>query len=261
MNAVLELDDVCLRAGARVLVDKLSLRAECGQIWCIAGPNGAGKTTLIDVIAGLREPAAGEIRLDGRTLRQWPRETLARRRALMPQATHDAFGATVLETVLIGRHPWLGGWGWEGHADLEIAQQALDALDIGALAQRDITTLSGGERQRVALAAALCQQAPLLLLDEPLAHLDPRHQIDCLRVLQQWVLDESERRMGVFSCHDLNLARAFATHAVLFDGAGAALCGPVLEVLTPEHASEAFGFPLVLLSDGERKMLVPRLDR
>ncbi|RKP56698.1 ABC transporter ATP-binding protein [Pararobbsia silviterrae] len=259
MNACVELDRIRLRAGTRVLADDLSLRIGAGQIWCVAGPNGAGKTTLIDVVAGLRAPAAGRIVVDGAPLAQWQAEPLARRRALMPQATHDAFGATVLETVLIGRYPWLGGWGWERDADREIARDALHALDIDALAQRDITTLSGGERQRVALAAALCQQAPLLLLDEPLAHLDLRHQIDCLRVLERWVADAREQRTVIFSCHDLNLARTFATHAMLFDGAGAVVCGPVRDVLTPEHASRAFGFPLVLLGDGERDMLVPHL--
>lgn len=260
MTDSLELVDIGLKAGARVLVERLSIRVEAGQMWCVAGPNGAGKTTLIDVIAGLRRPSSGQVELDGRALTQWTNEALARRRALMPQSTHDAFGSTALETVLIGRHPWIGGWGWEKDADLDIARRALDALGIGALAQRDVTTLSGGERQRVALATALCQDAPLMLLDEPLSHLDPRHQIESLAVLRRWISTGAERRAVVFSCHDLNLAREFATHAVLFDGAGAAVCGPVLDVLTPEHVSHAFGFPLVLLSDGERRMLVPRLD-
>lgn len=257
----LELDAISLDAGNRRLVDHLSVRIEAGQLWCIAGPNGAGKTTLIEVIAGLRAATLGQVRIDGRALSQWRIESLARRRALMPQASHDAFGATVLDTVLIGRYPWLGGWGWDSEVDRRMAIDALALLDVDQLARRDVASLSGGERQRVALAAALCQQAPLLLLDEPLSHLDLKHQIECLNVLQRWVHVAPTQRTVVFSCHDLNLAREFATHAMLFDGAGAVMAGQVHDVLTPEHASRAFGYPLEWLGEGGRKMLVPRLSR
>ena len=114
-----------------------------------------------------------------------------------------------------------------------------------------------GERQRVALAAALCQGAPLLLLDEPLAHLDLHHQIACLEALSHWV--RSEARAVLFSCHDLNLARRFATHALLLDGRGGFHAGPVRDVLTPERASAAFGHPLVLIREGAHEALVPAL--
>jgi iron complex transport system ATP-binding protein len=256
----LQLDGVRLTAGTRVLVDHFSHRFGGGELWCIAGPNGAGKTTLIEVIAGLRKPAAGQVGIDARPLGEWRVESLARRRALMPQVSHDAFGATVLETVLVARHPYLRGWGWENEADTAAAYAALEALDMAAFAMRDVTSLSGGERQRVALAAALCQQAPLLLLDEPLAHLDLRHQVECLEVLRGWVAAQPEERTVLLSCHDLNLARRFATHALLLDGAGGVMAGEVADVLSAEHASRAFGFALVLLRDGEHEVLVPRLS-
>ena len=101
----------------------------------------------------------------------------------MPQAAHDAFSATVLDTVLLNRFPHLTGWGWESDDDRSAARAALDTLGLASFASRDVLTLSGGERQRVALAAVLCQNAPLLLLDEPLSHLDLHHQIDCLHAL------------------------------------------------------------------------------
>jgi iron complex transport system ATP-binding protein len=256
----LQLTGLRITAGTRVLVDHLSHRFGGGELWVIAGPNGAGKTTLIEVIAGLRKPAAGEVDIDARPLGEWRVEPLARRRALMPQVSHDAFGATVLETVLVARHPYLQGWGWENEADTAAAHAALEALDMAGFAMRDVTSLSGGERQRVALAAALCQQAPLLLLDEPLAHLDLRHQVECLEVLRGWVAALPEERTVLLSCHDLNLARRFATHALLLDGAGGVIAGKVADVLSAEHASRAFGFELVLLRDGEHEVLVPRLS-
>ncbi|CAH2787933.1 MAG: Vitamin B12 ABC transporter, permease component BtuC [uncultured Paraburkholderia sp.] len=116
---------------------------------------------------------------------------------------------------------------------------------------RDVLSLSGGERQRVALAAVLCQEAPLLLLDEPLSHLDLHHQIDCLEALCTWAREP--RRTVLFSCHDLNLARRFATHALLLDGEGGAYPGAVRDVLT----SRAFGYPLILIRDGEHEALIP----
>ncbi|MDN7739698.1 MULTISPECIES: ABC transporter ATP-binding protein [Burkholderia] len=246
-----------LAAGSRVLVEALSLRFAPGELWCIAGPNGAGKTTLISVLAGLDAPAAGQVEADGRPLASWPADALARRRALMPQAQYDAFAASVFDTVLAHRFPHLGGWGWgwEGEADRLAARAALAALGLAEFAARDVLTLSGGERQRVALAGVLCQDAPLLLLDEPLAHLDLQHQATCLDALLAWL--RVAPRTVIFSCHDLNLARRYATHALLLDGRGGALAGPAREVLSAEAASAAFGYPLVLIERDGHEALVP----
>ena len=246
-----------LRAGARTLVESLTQAFGAGEIWCVAGANGAGKTTLIGALAGLREAAAGHVEIEGRALADWPAAQLARRRALMPQDVRDAFSASVLDIVLLNRYPHLAGWGWERDEDREAAHAALALLGLESLAARDVLSLSGGERQRVGLAAVLCQQAPLLLLDEPLAHLDLHHQIACLEVLDRWV--HAAARTIIFSCHDLNLARRYATHALLLDGRGGYCAGPVRDVLTPERASAAFGHPLVLIRDGRHEALVPAL--
>lgn len=256
-TSLLAVHALTLRAGARTLVVSLTQRFAAGEIWCVAGANGAGKTTLIGALAGLREPSAGHVEVEGIALAHWAPVRLAQRRALMPQDQRDAFSASVIDTVLLNRYPHLSGWGWEGDADRAAAHAALATLGLEAFAARDVLSLSGGERQRVALAAALCQGAPLLLLDEPLAHLDLHHQIACLEALSRWV--RSEARAVLFSCHDLNLARRFATHALLLDGRGGFHAGPVREVLTPERASAAFGHPLVLIREGEHEALVPAL--
>jgi iron complex transport system ATP-binding protein len=244
-----------LRAGTRTLVESLTQEFGAGEIWCVAGANGAGKTTLIGALAGLHAGTAGHVEIEGRTLAAWPAEQLARRRALMPQNTRDAFSASVFDIVLLNRYPHLAGWGWERDEDRAAALAALAMLGLESLAARDVLSLSGGERQRVGLAAVLCQEAPLLLLDEPLAHLDLHHQIACLDALAHWV--STAARTIVFSCHDLNLARRYATHALLLDGRGGFHAGPVREVLTPERASAAFGHPLVLIRDGLHEALVP----
>lgn len=253
--ATLSVQHLTLRAGARMLLDRFTHTFYPGEVWCIAGPNGAGKTTLISALAGLLPPAAGHVELDGVRVPDWPSASLARRRALMPQSAHDAFSASVLDIVMLNRFPHLTGWGWERPADRAAAHAALDLLGLSAFTTRDVLSLSGGERQRVALAAVLCQEAPLLLLDEPLSHLDLHHQIGCLEALTGWAVEP--KRTVVFSCHDLNLARRFATHALLLDGAGSAFAGPVREVLTPTLASRAFGYPLILLQDGGHEALIP----
>lgn len=258
MSALLELTGLTAHYGDFQALFGVDLTLDAGQTLAIIGANGAGKTTLISTLAGLRESAAGHVEVDGVALRDWQPVRLAQRRALMPQDVRDAFSASVLDTVLLNRYPHLAGWGWESADDRAAAHAALAMLGLETFAARDVLSLSGGERQRVALAAVLCQDAPLLLLDEPLAHLDLHHQIACLEALAHWV--NSGSRTVVFSCHDLNLARRYATHALLLDGRGGCFAGPVLDVLTAERASAAFGHPLVLIREGSHEALVAAFE-
>lgn len=258
-----------LRAGTRTLVEWLDLTISPGECWCLAGPNGAGKTTLLSTLAGLRALTSdprrfdavhgdGRIEIAGRPLASWRAQALARTRALMPQQTRDAFGASALEVVLAGRHPYLapGRWGaWESDDDVAAAREALARVGLADFAARDVTTLSGGERQRVALAAVLTQATPLLLLDEPISHLDLHHQMDALALLSAHA--NQPGNSVLFSCHDLNLARRFASHALLLDGRGGWRAGPAREVLSAAHCSDAFGYPLRLIRDGDDEALVP----
>jgi iron complex transport system ATP-binding protein len=248
-------EHLTLRAGTRTLLEDFTHTFFPGEIWCVAGPNGAGKTTLITTLAGLARPAGGCVRVDNEDIEAWPSAALARRRALMPQTSHDAFGASVLDVVLLNRFPHLTGWGWEGPEDRAAAHAALALVGLEPFVARNVLSLSGGERQRVALAAALCQEAPLLLLDEPLAFLDWHHQIACMDALVRWT--RALPRTVIFSCHDLNLARRFATHALLLEGNGTAHAGAARDVLTPDLASRAFGYPLVLIEQGGYEALVP----
>ncbi len=246
-----------LKAGPRILIADLSQCFLPGEMWCLVGPNGAGKTTLMHTLAGLSSPEQGTIELDGSLLSAWPLADLARRRALMQQARQAVFNMNVFNTVLLARYPYLTGWGWESEVDQATAFAALEALQLTSLANRLVSSLSGGEQQRVALACALCQQAPLLLLDEPLASLDLAHQISCLHLLRHWLAEQPQRTI-IFSCHDLNLARHFATHALLLDGTHAR-GGPIYDILTPTLVSQAFHHPFKLVCDGDSEALMPEL--
>ncbi|MGY2487502.1 ABC transporter ATP-binding protein [Cupriavidus sp. CP313] len=251
----LALRDVRLRTGQRVLVDSLTMTIGPGQLWCIAGPNGAGKSTLMTVLAGLRHADGGSAEIDGTAAAQIAPAVLARQRAYLPQAVHDTFSMSVQDAVRVGRHPHLSGWGWTGREDDRIVHEVIRAMDIEALAARDVLTLSGGERQRASLAAALAQQAPLLLLDEPVSHLDLRHQILVLEQLA--ALARAGRHAIVVILHDLTLALRYATHALLMAEDGTTLHGTAAQVLTPEHCSRALRTAIVSVTDGAHTALIP----
>ena len=179
----LETRDLTLRIGHRLLLRDLSVAFEGGQNWAILGANGSGKTTLLQTLAGLRRADGGEVLLDGQAMQHIPRRVRARKLGILFQDTPNAFHASVFETVLSGRHPHHGFWQPETAADHEMAHAALAAVELADFAGRNIATLSGGERRRVEVATLLAQDAPLCLLDEPVNHLDPRHQTALLRLV------------------------------------------------------------------------------
>lgn len=238
---VLAAEGLALKVGERWLCCEFSLRLAAGECLVLLGPNGAGKTTLLHTLAGLREPDAGRVLLDGRAHAAWRGEELARFRGLLAQQQPDHFSASVLETVLVGRHPHLGRWGWEGPQDEAIARAALSEVGLEAMEGRDILSLSGGERQRVALAALLVQTPKVFLLDEPTNHLDLHYRIETLELFRRQV------RSGaavVMVLHDIDLAARYADHVILLDGRGGVVAGSCDEVLQPEPLSHAFGHRL-----------------
>ncbi len=246
--------DLRLQAGERLLATGLCFDVHAGELWALLGPNGSGKTTLLNALAGLHPPAAGDVMLAGRPLAAWPAGDAACLRGLLPQTLQDAFSASVLDVVLIGRHPHLARWAWEDDDDRRIAQAALDAVDLAGFADHDVLTLSGGERQRVGLAAVLAQDPLLLLLDEPLAHLDLHHQIGLLQHLQH--LARTQGKAIVMALHDLNLAQRFASHALVLRADGHT-AGATRDVMTPDVLGAAYGHPLQRVDAAGQTLWVP----
>jgi iron complex transport system ATP-binding protein len=221
----------------RRLVDALDFSVAAGQFVCVLGANGAGKSLTLHTLAGLRPPAAGSVRLCGRSLGDWPRRERARRLGLLTQVSEDPFPGTVLDAVLVGRHPHVSLWHWESEADVAVARAALAACDLAGLEERAIDTLSGGERRRVALAAVLAQDPDVLLLDEPQNHLDPHHQLDVLRLLRA----RADRgRAVVATLHDPSLAARFADQVLLLYGDGRWACGDTATTLTAAALSDMY---------------------
>ncbi len=246
-----------IAAGERVLVRELDLALEAGQRWAILGPNGSGKTTLLHTLAGLRPPRAGAVELDGQPLDALERREIARRLGLMPQDTPDPFPATVLETALIGRHPHLSRWQWEGPADRQMALAALETVGLAGCAHRSVSSLSGGERRRLAFATLLVQDPPLLLLDEPTNHLDFPHQHAVLERLSRLAADG---RGVAMSLHDVNLARRYCSHALLLHGDGRCEQGTIDAMLTSVKLEQLYGMPFRHMTFEDGQCLVPWPD-
>ena len=236
------------------LVQRLEFTLGAGETLAILGRNGSGKTTLLHTLANLRPPAAGRIELCGKPYAEHEPRAAAHLRGLLAQTQNDSFPASVLETALIGRHPHLGRWAWEGAEDERIARAALAAVGLQGFAQREVYSLSGGERQRLAIATLLTQQPRLYLLDEPLAHLDLGHQIAILDLLRQHAADSQAGFVMVL--HDMNLALRYCQRALLLFGGGRWIEGPSATVLNAENLSELYGQPLRGLQDGARRYFV-----
>ncbi len=233
----------------------LSLQIEPGQRWGVLGPNGAGKTTLLHTLAGLRTPRAGQVLLDGVPLSELRRRQVARQLAVVFQERQDSFPATVMESVLIGRHPFLSPWQRQSAGDLALAQAALNSLSLTSLQDRLVNTLSGGERQRVSIATALCQQPAILLADEPTNHLDLHHQVLVMQLLKQ----QADSGAGVFMClHDLNLAARWCDHILLMYPDGALCHGPVETMLVPEALERLYDQKLVVTEVNGRAFFIPQ---
>ena len=249
-----------VRRGERCLLRGLDLEVFAGERWAIVGPNGAGKSSLLLVLAGARPPQHGRVELGGRAIAQWSVEELAALRAMVADRWVDPFALGVLEAVEAARYRLRFGArrapdARARAADPAQARQAvldcLQSMDCAQLAQRDIRTLSRGERQRVALAAAMAQEAALVLLDEPISHQDPRHQVHVLQALK-----ERSECTFIGALHDINAAARFATHALLLPGDGRWQAGRAREVLNCDALSRLFGTDIVQVGVGSHRVFV-----
>ncbi len=240
-----------LARGGQAVLDGVSLELVPGELLGIVGPNGAGKSTLLRCLAGVLAPTGGDILLGGAPLARYSRRELARRVTYSPQELEDRLGFTVLESALMGRHPWLPRFGAPGAAERALALAALTALDMAPLAGRPVTELSGGEKRRAALARALTQGGRVLLLDEPTAGLDIRHALSAMRLFADTAAGRESWRPGAqpeSSCaavavvmHDLNLAAMFCNRLVMLAAGRVAAYGPTPQVLTAENIAGVFG--------------------
>nr|WP_114418317.1 ABC transporter ATP-binding protein [Marinospirillum perlucidum] len=255
---LLETRDLLLDIPGRPTSSRWNWQIRAGQSWAILGPNGAGKTTLLMTLAGLRKPRSGSLQLDGRALEKHSSSARARYLGVLFQQHQDDFPARVLDTALMGRHPYLRSWQTESREDQELARRALQRMDLEDLQERNLQTLSGGERQRLALATLLTQDPQLLLLDEPTNHLDLHHQMAVLALVEEEV---SQGKSALMTLHDINLAVRFCSHLFLLYPDGQACWGTREEMLELKALEKLYQQPLMTTQVEGQTLFFPRSVR
>lgn len=254
-DVAIGVESVCFRyrsdqSGRPWTIDAVSFAVNSGEVLGIVGPNGSGKSSLLKLLVGLLQPTCGDIRMEGRSVRQIEPHVLARMVAVVPQEFVQVFPFTVAETVLMGRFPhrrtgwWNLGMGDESEADLLVAHRAMVDADVAALADRSVSDLSGGERQRVMIARALAQEPRILLLDEPMAFLDINHQIEMCELIRR--LNRERALTVVMVSHDLNVASHVCDRLVMLKEGRVCHTGTPAETIREDVLRLVYGCDVVV---------------
>lgn len=241
-----------------LILKMLNLRFQSGELCGIIGPNGSGKSTVIKLLSAEISPIQGQVFLGRQDIRSMHERTLARHVAVVPQHATMVFDFSVLDVVLMGRHPYRKWFGGSENEDLAICHACMEQTGISHLANRAVTTLSGGQWQRVIIARALAQQTDILLLDEPIASLDIKYQVRVLSLMRH--LTKVKGMTIICVLHDLNLAAQYCHHLILLQK-GQLLCeGTAQDVLTPKRLQEAYGITVDSFSSpiGDSQVILPR---
>lgn len=227
-----------------------------GDFIGIAGPNGAGKSTLLLLMTGYLRAKRGAVLLNGRDVMTLKRRQIAQQIAFAPQKPDASFSFSVEEMVMMGRHPYAGLSVIDSEADYEISRQALEDVGIRELAQESFSELSGGEQQLVIVARALAQQTPILVLDEPISFLDPRHAWHVLELLRK---KQQEGCAVIATFHDLNAAAGWCSRLVLMRNGSIVADGRPAEVLTSAYLDKTYDFKLGVEQspDGHPRVVLP----
>lgn len=231
--------------GARQVLRGVDLDVPAGGFLAVVGPNGAGKSTLLKAVAGALKPSGGGVFAAGARVSGLSARERAKLVALVPQDPEMPAGASALEVALLGRNPHLGLLSWETRDDVEIALESMRMAQCEDLASRAVETLSGGERQRVAIAMALAQRTPIILLDEPTANLDLAYQPAMMGLMRQQAADGG--KTIVAAMHDLTLAAQFCDAVAMLSGGEILALGEPAEALTPANIRAAYGAEALVL--------------
>jgi len=253
--STIEISSLTLVAGDKCLCRDLSFKIDGGECWALLGKNGAGKTSLIHSIAGLRNVESGSIKLNNKDILHSTSPALARELGVLFQDGLDSLPATVMETVMLGRHPHTQSLFKDNEEDLALARSALEEFALTSLDARAVDSLSGGEKQRVALAMLVTQAPNVYLLDEPSNHLDIAFQVSTLKTLHTKISDSGASML--MATHDINLASRFCEKFVLLTDDGESLCGSRDEILDKKVLSDAYGCEIETISEDGRTLFFP----
>lgn len=251
----LEVQDVYFDYGNGYVLTGVSIDMAEGAFNAIIGPNGSGKTTLLRLITGYYKPQKGRVVLGGREVSHYAARELAKLMALIPQQSYMGYDFTVLDVVLMGRNPHISRWQQVQKEDIEVAEEAMRRTEVYELRDRSVLGLSGGEWQRLVIARALTQQSPILILDEPVAHLDIKHQANIMNLVRELMQEKGITVICVL--HDLNLALRFADHLAVLKKGRLAAYGDPASVLSRENIREVYETDVKIADIEGSRYIVP----
>lgn len=259
-KTAIEMRDYSFRIGGQEILKGVSLTVYKGEYISVVGPNGAGKTTLLKCLNRIYTGGKGSVAVNDRPLRDYSQRELAKIMSYVPQADGGLLPFTVREFVMMGRYPYLSPFSTVKPEDERAVRRALKLTGIEAYAERVLNSLSGGERQKVFIAAALAQEAGILLLDEPVTFLDPRHQIDVHQILKK-VNQESDFTI-ITVTHDINNALFWSERIVVLKDGKVAFDGPAEKIIEHNLLEDVYGiaFQLVKNPGSDKPIVMPEVS-
>lgn len=238
MDYQIQVEKLSFSYDFKKVLEQVDMNIAKGSLFCIVGPNGSGKSTLLKVISSALKPQKGIVYLGNRNINQMKGKSIAKLLSFVPQNTSLEFDFKVSDVVLMGRYPYVNKFRGETKEDLEIAEKAMQYTNTTHLRDRSFMELSGGERQRVILAQALAQEPEVLILDEPVSHLDLQHQVEILNLIKKMCVDNKLTAVTVL--HDLNMASAYSDYIVMMKAGEIKYQGTPFETLTAQNIKEIF---------------------
>ena len=257
MKNCIDIKNVAFSYNGIPVLNDVSLELSSG-LNCILGPNGEGKTTLLRCITGFLHPNEGNVLINSKEVSAMKATEIAKKVSLVPQQIVVEFEFAIEEFIMMGRHAYIGRFSKESELDWEIVNEAIKQTGLNEIRKRKVTQLSGGERQRMLIARALCQQADIMLLDEPVTSLDIKHQLDVMRLVKDLVNKQGITALCVL--HDFNLAARYADKIILLKNGRVHSVGTPKETLTEESIKYVYGAKMNILDIENYLTVVPCID-
>ncbi|GAA0178837.1 ABC transporter ATP-binding protein [Clostridium sediminicola] len=244
---IIKIENLDFKYGDITILRDINVTIDKGDFCCIIGPNGSGKTTLLKNISRIVNPNKKSIFINGKDIRKYDNKEIATQMALVPQNTYIDFEFTVFDIVLMGRNPYINRFGKESEEDLMQVEDAMKKTNTWNLKDKNINKISGGEMQRAIIARAIAQQTDIILLDEPISHLDINHQIEILDSLRRYSIEENKTIVMVL--HDLNLAAEYSSKILMLNKGQIVEKGSVDKVLTEQNVKQVYKLNFTIIKN------------